>query len=156
MRPTRLSWLLRSSPTGEQQPAGPINLKIKTMSLSTQDKMQAFRDATEGKVVKMTAAEVSALVGGIDADTHDEAVNEILIELGWENREAPVTLDTRICDALDTIATTTSQTGLVKDQYISRLLEEAEGQHAWDELGRSDESTLRQLFHFLDYRSIKL
>lgn len=127
------------------------------MSLSTQDKMQAFRDATEGKVVKMTAAEVSALVRGIDADTHDEAVNEIMIELGWKNREVPVTLDTRICDALGTIATTTShQTGLVKDQYISRLLEEAEGQHAWSELGRSDESTLRQLFHFLDYQSIKL
>ncbi len=128
-----------------------------TTALTHQEKMQAFRDATEGKVVKMTAAEVSALVDGIDANTHDEAVREILIELGWENREIKPTLDTRICDALDTIATTTSHiTGQVKDQYISRLLAEAEDHHQWAEQGISEESTLRQLFGFLDYRSISL
>jgi hypothetical protein len=34
----------------------------------------------------MTVNEVVALVDSIEAESHDEAANEILIELGWKER----------------------------------------------------------------------
>ena len=49
--------------------------------------MNAFRDATAGKRVDLSVSEVSALVDSISAETHAEAVNEILIELGWKDRQ---------------------------------------------------------------------
>jgi hypothetical protein len=54
--------------------------------LTHKEMMNAFRDATAGKRVDMTVNEVVALVDSIEAETHDEAVNEILIELGWKER----------------------------------------------------------------------
>lgn len=58
-----------------------------TAKLTHAEMMNAFRDATSGKRVNMTVNEVVALVDGIEAETHAEAVNEILIELGWKERE---------------------------------------------------------------------
>ena len=55
--------------------------------LTHKEMMNAFRDATSGRRVNMTVNEVVALVDGIDAESHNEAVNEILIELGWKERE---------------------------------------------------------------------
>ena len=55
--------------------------------LTHKEMMNAFRDATAGKRVDMTVNEVVALVDSIEAKTHNEAVNEILIELGWKERE---------------------------------------------------------------------
>lgn len=55
--------------------------------LTHKEMMNAFRDATAGKRVDMTINEVAALVDSIEAETHNEAVNEILIELGWKERE---------------------------------------------------------------------
>jgi hypothetical protein len=55
--------------------------------LTHQEMMNAFRDATAGKRVDLSTSEVSSLVNSIEAETHDEAVNEILIELGWKERE---------------------------------------------------------------------
>jgi len=52
--------------------------------LTRKEMINAFRDATAGKQVEMTANEVVSLVDSIDAETHDEAVDEILIELGWK------------------------------------------------------------------------
>jgi hypothetical protein len=49
--------------------------------------MNAFRDATAGKRIDLTVNEVISLIESIDAESHDEAVNEILIELGWKERE---------------------------------------------------------------------
>ena len=48
--------------------------------------MNAFRAATAGKRVDLTVNEVAALVDSIEAESHNEAVNEILIELGWKER----------------------------------------------------------------------
>ena len=53
--------------------------------LTHKEMMNAFRDATEGKRVNMTVSEVVALVDSIEAESHNEAVNEILIELGWKD-----------------------------------------------------------------------
>lgn len=55
--------------------------------LTHKEMMNAFRDATAGKRVDMTVNEVVALVDSIEAESHNEAVNEILIELGWKERE---------------------------------------------------------------------
>ena len=55
--------------------------------LTHTEMLNAFRDATAGKRVDLTVSEVAALVDSIAAETHDEAVNEILIELGWKERE---------------------------------------------------------------------
>jgi hypothetical protein len=55
--------------------------------LTHKEMMTAFRDATAGKRVDMTVNEIVALVDSIEAKTHAEAVNEILIELGWKERE---------------------------------------------------------------------
>jgi hypothetical protein len=54
--------------------------------LTHKEMMNAFRDATAGKRVDMTVNEVVALVDSIEAESHNEAVNEILIELGWKER----------------------------------------------------------------------
>lgn len=58
--------------------------------LTHKEMMNAFRDATAGKRVDMTVNEVAALVDGIEAESHNEAVNEILIELGWKERDKTV------------------------------------------------------------------
>ena len=55
--------------------------------LTHQEMMNAFRDATAGKRVDLSINEVSSLVDSIEAENHDEAVNEILIELGWKERK---------------------------------------------------------------------
>lgn len=55
--------------------------------LTHKEMMNAFRDATAGKRVDMTVNEVAALVDSIEAESHNEAVNEILIELGWKERD---------------------------------------------------------------------
>lgn len=54
--------------------------------LTHAEMMNAFRDATAGKRVEMTAKEVAAMLDSIHAETHAEAVHEILIELGWKER----------------------------------------------------------------------
>ena len=60
---------------------------MKTKLLTHNEMMNAFRDATAGKRIDMTTNEVVALVDSIEAESHNEAVNEILIELGWKERE---------------------------------------------------------------------
>jgi hypothetical protein len=55
--------------------------------LTHTEMLNAFRDATAGKQVDLSVSAVAALVDSIAAETHDEAVNEILIELGWKERE---------------------------------------------------------------------
>ena len=62
------------------------NHAMKT-KLTHKEMMNAFRDATAGQRVDMTVNEVVALVDSIEAESHNEAVNEILIELGWKERE---------------------------------------------------------------------
>jgi len=54
--------------------------------LTHAEMINAFRDATAGKRVDMTVNEVAALVDSIEAKNHNQAVNEILIELGWKER----------------------------------------------------------------------
>ena len=55
--------------------------------LTHKEMMNAFRYATAGKRVDLSINEVTSLVDSIEAETHDEAVNEILIELGWKERK---------------------------------------------------------------------
>jgi hypothetical protein len=55
--------------------------------LTHKEMMNAFSEATAGKRVNMTVNEVAALVDSIEAESHNQAVNEILIELGWKERE---------------------------------------------------------------------
>ena len=62
------------------------NHTMKT-KLTHKEMMNAFRDATAGKRIDMTTNEVVAMVDSIEAESHNEAVNEILIELGWKERE---------------------------------------------------------------------
>jgi hypothetical protein len=70
---------------GQSETTNKTNHAMKT-KLTHKKMMNAFRDATAGKRVDMTVNEVTALVDSIDAESHDEAVNEILIELGWKER----------------------------------------------------------------------
>ena len=56
---------------------------IEEKPLTLAEKVNAFRDAIDGKRVELTVSEVSTLCDSFTATTHNEAVKIILEELGW-------------------------------------------------------------------------
>jgi hypothetical protein len=83
---TRGARLQRANNNNKHDKHNSPNDTMKT-KLTHKEMMNAFRDATNGKRVDMTINEVVALVDSIEAESHNEAVSEILIELGWKERE---------------------------------------------------------------------
>lgn len=51
--------------------------------MTHKQKIAAFRDAMHGKNCELSTNEVLDLLDGLQARSHEEAVNEILEKLGW-------------------------------------------------------------------------